>query len=101
MQLRLNQGGLFLQQYYIEAKPISSVIFEHTGEDWIRVTDEFDRWCWYRGVVAPDAAGEVTVMAESPMFSCSENWEVCIGTNMGTYGSAGVAYSETRSVSPY
>lgn len=62
------------------------------------MADEFDRWCWYRGVVAPEAAGEVTVMADSPMFLGSEDWDVCIGTNLGTYGSEGVAYSETGSV---
>lgn len=63
------------------------------------MVDEFDRWCWYRGVVAPDDTAEVTVMANSPMFGCSENWDVYIGTNTGTYGSEGVSYSETMLVS--
>lgn len=76
----------------------SLIPFKHTGEEWIKVTDEFDRWCWYRGVVAPADSGEVTVLADCSMFVSAADWDICIGLNMGKYGDDGVEYSATRSV---
>lgn len=74
----------------------SSITFEHTGEDWKRTVDEFDRWGWYRGVMVPVAAGEVTVLANASMFESTREWDIYIGINFGYYGLAGAQYTATR-----
>lgn len=76
----------------------SSITFEHTGEDWKCTVDEFGRWGWYRGVVVPVAAGEVTVLASASMFESAKDWDIYIGTNFGCYGPNGTRYSATRYV---
>lgn len=74
----------------------SSITFEHTGEEWKRTMDEYHRWGWYRGVVVPVAAGEVTVVANASMFESTKEWDIYIGLNSGFYGSDGAEYSATR-----
>lgn len=58
--------------------------------------DGLDRWCWYRGVVVPVDAREVTVLAKASMFESTKEWDIFIGVNFGYYGTDGVQYSATR-----
>lgn len=89
---------MLLLLWFAYTNQFSSIPFKHTGDDWIKITDNFGRWCWYRGVIAPPGSREMTVLADCSMFSSTEAWEVRIGTNIGCYGADGVKYSETRLV---
>ncbi|KZP22497.1 hypothetical protein FIBSPDRAFT_890379 [Athelia psychrophila] len=71
---------------------------QHTGEEWIKVSDRFGRWCWYRGVMAPADSKEVTVVADCSLFLTAESWHVCTGVNIGNYGDDGLEYSATSGV---
>lgn len=97
-QTKSNPGQIQTLQESIFTNGTSFLPFKHTGEEWIKVTDQFNRWCWYRGVVAPAESNEITVLADCSLFLTAESWDVCVGVNVGSYGDDGVEYSATRSV---
>ncbi|KZP10052.1 hypothetical protein FIBSPDRAFT_963437 [Athelia psychrophila] len=67
--------------------------FEDTPFEWKRVTDEYGRWAWYKGVTSPIYAKDMTVLAAGYMLSSSREWDVYVGAGRGITESRDMVYS--------